>query len=298
MTYFGRLAQRVGPLVRRAPVTPMAGPVAPNARRGTPDSADPESLAEVTVSDTPVAIAPATTGPPSASGPAAPAPIEATASEGRRRLHDNRVAPAAPSTPREWLALDRSIPPEGALPDRLSAAPGNSRKAIHEVSSESVAQAPASDLARSRGQAEPDSRARPPQAAQAIPTVESQIEAPRSPRAQGRSLTNRSRVDGDLAAEIVPARSRAPQISPETDDIAVQARSIAPAAVHDRDTRRQDRATLAAPRAPATQQARESSVEVRIGAVTLQVHAPPAPAAPQAPARASFAPHRHYLRTW
>jgi len=296
MTYFGRLAQRVGPAVRRAPVTPVAGPVAPKARSGRPDSAELESLAEVTVSDAPAAMAPATAGPPSPSGLAAPPSIDATASEGWRRPHDDRGAPAAPSTPREWLTLDSPIPPEGAQPDRPSAAPGNSRDAIREVSSEIVAQAPASDLARS--QEAPAPRAQPPQAAAALPaiaTVESQIEAP---RAEGRSLTNRSRVDGDLAAEATRARSRPPQILPETDDIAVPARSIVPAAVHDRDTRRQDSATPAAPRAPATQQARESSVEVRIGAVTLQVHAPPAPAAPQAPARASFAPHRHYLRTW
>jgi hypothetical protein len=296
MTYFGRLAQRVGPAVRPAPVTPVAGPVAPKARSGTPYSAEP--LAEVTVSDAPAAMAPATAGPPSPSGLAAPPSIDATASEGWRRPHDDRGAPAAPSTPREWLTLDSQIPPEGAQPDRPSAAPGNSRDAIREVSSEIVAQAPASDLARSRGQEAPAPRAQPPQAASALPaiaTVESQIGAPRP---ESRSLTNRSRVDGDLAAETMPTRLRPPQFSPETDDIAVPARSIVPAAVHDRDTRRQDSATPAAPRAPATQHARESSVEVRIGAVTLQVHAPPAPTAPQAPARASFAPHRHYLRIW
>jgi hypothetical protein len=306
MTYFGRLAQRVGPAMPRAPVTPAARPVAPNAGGGA-DAGGLESFAEVPVSGTPAAIAPATTDPPSASGLAVSAPTEAAASESRRHLHEDRIVPAAheiaravaPSTQREWVALDSAVPPQGALPDRPSAAPGISREAIHEVSTEVVTQTPASDVARSRGRAESAPRARSPQAAasvQGIATLESQIEPPL--RAESKSLANRSRVDGDLAAAAMPARSRPPQIRPETDDIAVPGRRIVPAAVRDRDARQPDRATPAASRAPATQKARENSVEVRIGAVTLQVHAPPAPAAPQAPARGSFAPHRHYLRTW
>jgi hypothetical protein len=41
---------------------------------------------------------------------------------------------------------------------------------------------------------------------------------------------------------------------------------------------------------------RDGPVEIRVGTVTLQVHAPAAPS--PAPVRDGFAPHRHYLRLW
>jgi hypothetical protein len=51
--------------------------------------------------------------------------------------------------------------------------------------------------------------------------------------------------------------------------------------------------------APAASTHRTGAVEIRIGTISLQVRAPqPAAPAPEMPARESFAPYRHYLRSW
>jgi hypothetical protein len=280
---------------------PTAGPVAAGAA-GVPEIGKLESLAEVTAPGTLAAIAqPAATSPsPSADIATTPTAVAAESqshSQGdsaERGRHDIARA-ASPPAPREWVALDASPPSEGE-PSASSNAP---REAAYEVSTK-IARAPASDDARPRDDAEPDPRTRSPQATAAAPvvaTIESETEAPPLSRTE-----SRPRVAGDLTSKAIPARSRPPQISPEADDdIAAPPRRIVAAALRDRDerdARRQDHVMPPATRAPPPRRMRENSVEVRIGAVTLQVHAPPVPAAPQAPARAGFAPHRHYLRTW
>ena len=249
MSYFGRLAQRVGPAAPRGPVAP-AFAATPNAS----DAVGPESFAEVTVPGTRAAV-------DIARAPAAPAPQSRPQPQADFAERERHAFVDTHS--RDWIALDSPVAPEGSL-DRSPASSSDLRAAAAPVEA----------------------------------TGEPDIASPAPGRIE-RNPPGRPWAAVASVADTTPARSHPPQVAPEADeDIAAPARRIVPAAPRDRNQRdtRQQRAIPSATRTPAPQEMRANSVEVRIGAVTLQVHAPPAP--PPAAVRASFAPHRHYLRMW
>jgi hypothetical protein len=259
------------------------------------------------VSDAPATIAQPTAGLSSAGEQAASTlfePVSAIAPESRSPSREDLVEPgshdilreATPRAPHEWVALESAVPLEGSRHSQQPTASRVSREVVNEAPSEAGAPI-ASDISPPRAEVE---TARPPQTAAVKPaTTESVLEV--MSRAKTPVETNKLRSGGERAAA---SRLRLPQSLPETDeDNGTPTLRVVPAATRsrdDRDTmaRRPDRTTMATPRAPAGQGARGSSVEVRIGAVTLQVHAPAMPDAPQATVRSGFAPHRHYLRTW
>jgi hypothetical protein len=326
MNYFNRLADRSGLSVSpRGAVTPMARPAAAAMSPGDhPEVGDVPQPLETPASDAPATIAQPTSGPPFAIRPATtPTPFEpmgtmpATASEIRRRTQEHIVEPSAPARPHqierktmppappERVASIPATEPDSSLRDQQSVAPLRPREIGRETPSAAADQI-VSGVSRSRMDAETASnwRALSPQVAAVEPAIraaEYDIEVP--PRAETQAATRQPAAGGERAVAHMSSRLRPAQPVPETEDIAVPALRMAPAAGRnreDRDTmaRRHDRTATAAPRAHAGLDTRGASVEVRIGEVTLQVHAPPAPAALQAPPRHSFAPHRHYLRTW
>jgi hypothetical protein len=128
-----------------------------------------------------------------------------------------------------------------------------------------------------------------PQAAPAnaaAAAVEVSVEMVQSP---GPAATDHSAAGERQPSRVAePAQHGAPPMVRESVDLGRgdQREGAAP---------RFDRAASARSPGP-EQRARNGSVEVRIGAVTLQVHAPPAAPVARVPQR--FAPHRHYLRLW
>jgi hypothetical protein len=139
----------------------------------------------------------------------------------------------------------------------------------------------------------PASHAQPSRIAAAEPAVDaldSEVEV--VPRAESRLATQTGKPRSDSAPAQETARRHPVWLSAETEaDAALPPQSAAASrGRNERDT------TAGRARAPMAAASRGHSVEVRIGAVTLQVHAPPQPAVPPAPARPAFAPHRHYLR--
>jgi hypothetical protein len=343
MNYFNRLTDRSGLSASpRSAVTPMARPAAAAISPGDhpevgdlPEVGDVPQLPQTPASDAAATIAQPISGPPFAIGPATtPTPFEpmgtmpATASEIRRRTQEHIVEPSAPARPHqierkamppappERVASVPATEPDSSLRDQPPIAPLREREIERETPSAAADQI-VSDVSRSRIDAESgvsrsrmdaetasNWRALSPQVAAVEPAIhaaEYDIEVP--PRAETQAATRQPAAGGERAVAHMSSRLRPAQPVPETEDIAVPALRMAPAAGRsreDRDTtaRRHDRTATAAPRAHAGPGTRGASVEVRIGEVTLQVHAPPVPAALQAPPRHSFAPHRHYLRTW
>ena len=313
MNYFSRLADRSGLTASpRGAVAPIARPAAAATSPGDqPDVADLLPPSEMPASDAPATSAQTTSDPPFAIEPAAPAPFEsigtmpAAASESRLRTPGQFVEPAGPApsrqiehdtmppAPPEWATVVPATQPVGSRPTSQSSAEARAPLQPREIGRE-AAETPAatadqivSDAFGFRVDAEAASKRRTP-----------------SPQVAAIEPANIRAAENDIE---VPPRAGIPTATspaPETDqDIAVPAlrtASFAGRSREERDTtaRRHDRTAAAVPRSPAAQGPRGASVEVRIGAVTLQVHAPPAPAALQAPARQGFAPHRHYLRTW
>jgi hypothetical protein len=338
MNYFSRLTDRSGLSASpRSAVTPMAKPAAAAIAPGDQlETGDLPALLETLPSETPdsdasAPIAQATSGPPFAiESAAAPALFEpmgttpATASEDRLRTQQHIVEPASrphqieretPPPALEWMASVPATDPEGAPHNQQPIASLRPREIERETPSAAAGEIVSSvsrsridvetDVSRSRMDAETASNWRAPSlhvaaVEPAIPAAEYDIEVP--PRAEPRPAASQAAAIGDRAAALMSSRLRPAQPVPETEDVAVAPLRVTPAAGRSREdrdtmTRRPDRTATALPRSHAGQGTRDASVEVRIGAVTLQVHAPPAPAAPQAP-RSSFAPHRHYLRTW
>jgi hypothetical protein len=305
MTYFSRLAHRFGSASPRA--TPKSDARA-HAAGGASDLTALESVTEVPALDAPAARAQPIAEPPMASEHAAPTPfaaMPAAAPDERLGPQDSLVAPSsgphdvarettAPS-PREWMALDSPPAPEPLPRARQSTALRDPQEFVDEVDAMKAGPT-ASDPSR---RAVTASRAQSSQLVAvepAIDTADSEIEV--LPRAESRltTKTNKPRVGSEPAAQ-ESSRLRLPRPLAETDgDIGPpRLRAAATRRRNDRDTPAgpHDRGSRAALGGPGS--TRGSSVEVRIGAVTLQVHAPP-PALPQA--RASFAPYRHYLRMW
>jgi hypothetical protein len=310
MTYFSRLAHRFGQASSpRHAVTPIAGPAAvANAPGHQSGVGDLESLAELPVSG---ASAPTTAESSLAGVQVASMPFEPM-SEVRPRSHEGivdsgshthgLVREATAPTPREWVALDAAIPQQDLPPGQQPAAPPASRGIALEVASEAAAPI-ASDVSRPNAGAVPELRARSQQVAAVEPAIQaadSEIEV--LPRAETPVAANKPRTVGAPAAAQSSPRVRAPQPLPETDeDNGAPAPRVVTAPARSRDdrdtaSRRPDRTATPALHAPAGRGT--GPVEVRIGAVTLQVHTPATPSAPPAPVRSSFAPHRHYLRTW
>jgi hypothetical protein len=319
MNYFNRLADRSGLSVSpRGAVTPMARPAAAISPGDQPRPLE-TSLAETPAFDAPATIEQAAFGPPSAIGPAAAptlfepmATMPATASQGRlptqrhivepnapaHRIERETVSPAAP----EWEALVPATQLQGSPHNQQPIAPLNPRKI--EPEPPSAAREIVSDVSPSRmdGETVSNFRALSSQVAAVEPAIRAaDIEVP--PRAET-PTASKVGAGAEHAAALIASRLRPAQLPESDEDIAipVPALRLAPAAGRSREDRdatapRHDRTATATSRAHAGQGARDASVEVRIGVVTLQVHAPAAPAALQAP-RYSFAPHRHYLRTW
>jgi hypothetical protein len=253
--------------------------------------------------------------------------MPATAPENRLHTQEHIVEPGAAARPHqieretlppalEWVASVPATEPDGAPHDQQPIAPLRPREIERDTPSAAAGRI-VSDVSRSRMDAETDvawprmdaetaSNWRAPSlrvaaVEPAIRAAEYDIEVPS--RAELRPTASQAAAIGERAAALMSSRLRPAQPMSETDqDIAVPALRIAPAAGRSRDdrdpiVRQHDRMATAAPRPRAGQGTRDASVEVRIGVVTLQVHASPAPAVSQAP-RSSFAPHRHYLRTW
>ncbi|GLR87949.1 hypothetical protein GCM10007857_46610 [Bradyrhizobium iriomotense] len=263
----------------------MASPRAAAAANAIVGAASLESIVEL-----PAAGAPATNTQMAASSVGARAePTEAAASANQPSQYDDRVAPDKDSrdvaretiapAPREWTAMEFPASSEA-------------REIVHEVSSMKM-DLIASDAPRSPAEAATASRGRPSRLAVVESAIAEKSGLEVLPRTQSRAAPD---GPGEAAARMHLSRPGSVQASKEGVEASL---SRAPDARSrdDRDgsARRPDRAIAAAPRGSAV---RDRSVEVRIGVVTLEVHAPPQAAAPQAPARASFAPHRHYLRTW
>ena len=290
MSYFGRLSQRVGPAAPRAQASPVV-----EATFGATDVAGLESFAEVTVPGPSAAIT------QSASLPIADAAAgvnPAIAPESRSNPRGDFAEPgrhdiaraASQSAPRDWVAIETPLPQ--APPDQPSASPQALQETVQEQVSTKIVQASRPRVAPSRDDRETDTQTRLPRLTPVAPS-ESTVEGPSPPL-----TASNVRAARDPAAETPPMRSGSKDALEINGDIVSPARRIVPRDRDEREPRRQDHTMPPAARGPAPQRTREASVEVRIGAVTLQVHAPPAPAAPQAPSRASFAPHRHYLRMW
>ena len=323
MNYFSRLADRSGLSASpRGAVTPMPGAAAAAISPGDrPPPGDLPPPPETPASDAPATMAQTVSGPPTAIGPAAAPTLSepmgtmpAAASEGRPRTAARIVEPSAPAhpierettptAPLEWVASVPATRPEGSLHDQASIAPLHPREIERETPPAAAGQI-VTDVSRPRIDAESaSSRPAPsPQVAAGEPAIgaaEYDIEVPPPTQA----APSRAGAGGERAASQMSSRLRPAQPVPETDeDIAVPALRVAPAAGpgrEDRDTmaRRHDRTATTAPRPHTGKGTRGASVEVRIGVVTLQVHAPQPPAPLPAPARDGVAPHRHYLRTW
>jgi hypothetical protein len=302
MRYFNRLADRLGPAT-----APIARPAAiANSRSDQSDAGDLQSFAEMPA---PATIAQPAEGGHAASAPLAPTrPTPAPQSDGRLRPHDDSVAPGPhsydlaretmPPTAREWVTLDSAIPSQGSPDTQQSIALLDSRETVTTATSPIVSRV-------SRPHLEAETASRLPQAAAIEPAIHMlEPESEALPRTETGVVANASRAGGGNAAVQMSSPLALPQAVREAeDDCGVAALRVAPMAQrsgHDHDTtaRRHDRAATPAPHVLMGRGPPRSTVEVRIGAVTLQVHAPAPPAVPQAPVRSSFAPHRHYLRTW
>jgi hypothetical protein len=327
MNYFKRLADRSGPSVSpRGAVTPMARPAAisPGDQLEAGDQPPPPetSLAETAAFDAPATIVLAAPGPPSAIGPAAAAPtlfepmatMRATASEGRLPTQQHIIEPGAPAhrieretvspAPPEWKALLPDTQLQGSPHNRQPVAPLDPRTIDPEPPS--AARQIVSDVSPSRMDGETVSNFHA--LSSPVAAVEPAIRAADIEVPQRAETPTASKVGAgaEHAAVHTASRLRPAQLPESDEDIAipvpVPALRQPPAAGRSREDRdatapRHDRTATATSRAHAGHGTRDASVEVRIGVVTLQVHAPAAPAALQAP-RYSFAPHRHYLRTW
>jgi hypothetical protein len=214
------------------------------------------------------------------------------------------VTPEAPSAPAVApIEQDVAI----VTPARLPAAPGETDSVLREEDDVGAARAPASS-SRDR---EPSMSAGSASTAEVVSDPAS-VSAPLSPGAPERQAAEAtptptaaaaSEVEVIVPTNTAPAPSTAAAGSAASDQRASPPRSDAPSTepppIHEVV---ETTAARVVPIGRVTRDARgeksscSGPVEVRIGTVTLQVHAAPSPA--PAPAGNSFAPHRHYLRLW
>ncbi len=290
MNYFARLAQRSGIAAPRGAAAPaVAAPEMASASTVVPIKQEIEVAA-----------------------PAQPNALSASVAVPAHPAIPPPVMPAAPATVVESITIDRG---EAVPPAQTATAPApaeGTNGALREEERVVVTSAPA-----------PLPLGPQPAADAFSPPTNGGT--PPSPAAQQRQATSTSaiapfEVEVIVPADVAPAsspaairqaaapeRSATPEaqptglVPPIDENIEIAAARVVPISSLTRDAREArprplERNATTEHRAHGEVSTRSSLVEVRIGTVTLQVHAAP-PSAP-APVRNGFAPHRHYLRLW
>jgi hypothetical protein len=301
MNYFARLAQRTGLAAPRGAVAPLVAAPLPSPAVSELGSIEHE----IEVAAPAPSIAPsgdlAPSGaawPPKSPGRAIPLPPLANSEEGPDVSKDAAkptAAPEAPATRAEpWRKVERVVsakpppaapptvhaPPPAAPPDVQSSPPRTATSASPAPQFSHDASIAASNIDAVAFEIDVVTFA------EAAPT--------RSNASAVLRQSSSAHKDGHP-----PAKSNARPAEPlpaidESDNATVTATTgrtrVAPA------IRRFERATAMEQRARREEASRNGPVEVHIGTVSLQMHAPATPTPP--PARSGFAPHRHYLRLW
>ena len=310
MNYFNRLAQRTG-------IAPPGGAIAPITAPAASEIAPPVDAAAIAPITAQVAsgIAPPVdaaaieqmievAAPPSArlvtgaalvnsatsSSTATPAVIpdeasvphglEATAlvteAEGRLREEERILEASTPLRPRVLAREIRSQAPPPIAPDASLSqgdADGPSNVSARLSQDAMTAADPAAFAVEVLVQADTTQATSPDVKRQAPPA--------RERRAPDAWSDLRSAEGGPLVDQEIALATRVVSIAGHTRE------------ERDGIGRQRDRAAIIERRPRAEEPTRGGPVEVRIGTVTLQVHA-----ASDVPTRSSFAPHRHYLRLW
>jgi hypothetical protein len=282
VNYFARLAQSAGIAAPRG--TPAAAGIAPAAgdTAATPEVMALEQTVEV--------AAPLSPPAPEAVSVPAEAPPVAAAEAGEARIvlavppapapAASRPALETDDAPREQQSIVSVVTPE---PERGT--PVNARPTIATRSARAAANAdvlppsePPSAPAATTAADTIDVEVPVPAARPSAPTDRPRSETAASPRRPPLTRDEVSSVDAVLPVEEampVDNRTRGADDAPPHRFVHAPPGERRP---HTEPTRR------------------DGPVEIRIGTVTLQVHAPTVQT--PAPARDGFAPHRHYLRLW
>jgi hypothetical protein len=303
MNYFGRLAQGTGLPPPRSEVAPPVVPATPETASAA-DAVMIEKVVEVVAPAFPSALPAAADAPPATPSPIAPAAVAPTANDQphattRDATEPAPFAPTATATEAEGSLREgerivaASAPVSPPVPERKTPPPALPPIAINASPSRSNADNPSTTGRRPPPRAMAAADAAALEVAVFVPADTTPVTSPDVTRQASTAHEQReSSVSPDL-----PASGPMP---PVIEDIAVAARDIpiSGRVRNEQDARmpRLDRAAPIERRSRVEERTRGGAVDVRIGTVTLQVHA--APPAESAPVRNGFAPHRHYLRLW